>query len=43
VNATQITYWVRVSENTFTEVSPIEITQFLSEGYVLDIRIQPYR
>ena len=37
--STRITYWVRVSDSTFMEVSPAEICEFMDQGLTLDIRI----
>lgn len=39
--STRITYWIRVSDSAFMEVSPAEICEFMGQGFVPEIRIYP--
>jgi hypothetical protein len=39
MNATRITYLVRVSDSAYVESSPTEIREFMAQGFILDIRI----
>lgn len=43
MHATQIVYTVRVSDDAFMEITPEEITEFMEQGFVPDIRIMPAR
>lgn len=43
MNATQIIYTVRVSEDAFMEISPAEIAEFVNQGFMPDIRIMAAR